>query len=210
MGKLRSMKDENDVLVDETRVSPFVIGNATHNITKPEVPKKCLPACQTQENAIMISAAQFPPDNEFFNQKSFCFAASHILQASCMNDHKKYFLAKKFPNICEVLTSYKQIFGNGTTCKDWPENFYNLYESENETLAQELTKYAKANLIYLQYFIQSPFITVIKRDMAMSFTDYVANTGGLLGLYLGFSIISFFEILYWCLKCIVAAYQKNK
>ena len=210
MGKLVSMKDENDVLVDEARLSPFVIGNATHNITKPEVPKKCLPACQTQENAIMISAAQFPPDNEFFNQKSFCFAASHILQASCRNVHKKHFLAKKFPNICTVLTNYKHIFGNGTTCKDWPENFYSIYQGKNEMLEKELTNYAKDNLIYLRYFIQSPFITTIIRDRAMSLTDFVANTGGLFGLFLGFSFISFFEILYWCLKCIVAAYQKNK
>ena len=42
--------------------------------------------------------------------------------------------------------------------------------------------------------IQSPYVTKIKRDVAMTFTSYVANTGGLLGLCLGFSFISLVEI----------------
>ena len=42
----------------------------------------------------------------------------------------------------------------------------------------------------------------IKRDVAMTFTSYVANTGGLLGLCLGFSFISLVEILFWVCCCL--------
>lgn len=32
----------------------------------------------------------------------------------------------------------------------------------------------------------------------MTFLDYVAQIGGLLGLFIGFSVISGIEIIYWC------------
>ena len=31
----------------------------------------------------------------------------------------------------------------------------------------------------------------------LTFTDFVASLGGIFGLYLGFSIVSFVEIVYW-------------
>ena len=32
----------------------------------------------------------------------------------------------------------------------------------------------------------------------MTYLDYVAQIGGLLGLFIGFSVISGIEIIYWC------------
>ena len=50
--------------------------------------------------------------------------------------------------------------------------------------------------------VQSPYITKITRDVAMSFITFVANSGGLLGLCIGFSFISAVELLYWiCCIC---------
>ena len=65
----------------------------------------------------------------------------------------------------------------------------------------EMVDYAKENLALVQVIIQSPYATKIKRDVAMTFTAYVANTGGLLGLCLGFSFISGIEILFWMGCC---------
>ena len=45
--------------------------------------------------------------------------------------------------------------------------------------------------------IQSPYITKMKRDVSITYTNYVANTGGILGLCIGFSFISIIEILFW-------------
>ena len=71
----------------------------------------------------------------------------------------------------------------------------------NQDLKKMINLYGKENLSLLHILIQSPYITKIKRDVAMTFTSYVANTGGLLGLCLGFSFISGVEILYWCCYC---------
>lgn len=47
-------------------------------------------------------------------------------------------------------------------------------------------------------------MTRIKRDQKIPLIGFVANTGGLLGLCMGFSLVSAFEIVY---HCIVNAFQ---
>ena len=36
-----------------------------------------------------------------------------------------------------------------------------------------------------------------ERSIRMGPVDFIASLGGLFGLFLGFSIVSFFEIIYW-------------
>jgi len=45
---------------------------------------------------------------------------------------------------------------------------------------------------------QDPVVTRIKRDQKIPLIGFVANTGGLLGLCMGFSLVSAFEIVYHC------------
>ena len=54
----------------------------------------------------------------------------------------------------------------------------------------EVYDYGRKNLAFMHVMVQSPYVTVFKRDVAMSALTYIANTGGLLGLCLGFSIVS--------------------
>ena len=70
-------------------------------------------------------------------------------------------------------------------------------------------EYGKEDLALVHIFIQSPYVTLIKRDMAMTFTNYVATTGGLVGLCLGFSFISAIEVIYWCCVCFRLFFKKN-
>ena len=63
-------------------------------------------------------------------------------------------------------------------------------------------QYGRQNLALIHVMVQSPYVTKIKRDVAMSFVTFVANSGGLLGLYIGFSFISAVELVYWiCCIC---------
>ena len=63
-------------------------------------------------------------------------------------------------------------------------------------------QYGRQNLALVHVMVQSPYVTKIKRDIAMSFVTFVANSGGLLGLCIGFSFISAVELLYWiCCIC---------
>ena len=81
-------------------------------------------------------------------------------------------------------------------CEMWPENYFEKYERPNGTLVEEMYKYGRENLAPIQIMIQSPYFTKIRRDVAMTFTTYIANSGGLLGLCLGFSFMSAIEIIF--------------
>ena len=170
------------------------------NLTKPAL-TKCLPSCQIQQNDLQFSSIPFPSRKSFFHQDYFCYAASHILQVSCNDTNRKYFLEKVQPKLCNVLESYREFFGENSTCYSWPNEYFIKYEDVDQTLNDEMVAYGKENLVLLHVFIQSPYVTKIERDVALSFTGFVANVGGLLGLFLGFSFISTIEILYWICIC---------
>ena len=108
---------------------------------------------------------------------------------------------KKQPELCSTLEDFDEYFGNMASCDDWPTNYFAKNHELNEKLLGHLYIYGRDNLAMIHVMIQSPYITKIKRDVAMSFTNYVANTGGLLGLCLGFSFISMLELVFWCWCC---------
>ena len=53
------------------------------------------------------------------------------------------------------------------------------------------------NIVSLKVFLKDPYIQVIKRQEKMSSTTFLSNVGGLLGLCLGFSVLSLVEIIYF-------------
>ena len=200
---LRKMKKENDVVMPKALESPDMIGN----ISKPK-PIKCIPACKVQENNNQMSFAPYPQRENFFYQKLFCDVASHIWQVTCQNTNRKFFMDKKQPNLCLELKQFEEYFGNTTSCEHWPTNYFTNNDTPNENLATELYQYGRNNLAMVHVLVQSPYVTKMKRDVAMTFTSYIANTGGLLGLCLGFSLITGFEMIFWCCCC-CKEFQKN-
>jgi hypothetical protein len=60
--------------------------------------------------------------------------------------------------------------------------------------------YAKDNLLWVYVYVKDSFATRIIRDEKMTRTNFVANVGGLLGLCMGFSLVSVAEIVYFCFK----------
>ena len=158
-----------------------------------------------------MSYAPYPQRGRFFYQLTFCLTSSHIWQVTCQKTNRKYFLDARHPKLCKMLENFDEYFGNGSSCVDWPKNYFqkNNVWKPNETLLDEVYEYGKENLALVHIFIQSPYVTMIKRDMEMTFTNYVANTGGLLGLCLGFSFISGIELFYWVCICCKFFLKKN-
>ena len=108
---------------------------------------------------------------------------------------------KKQPNLCSVLKNFEDFFGDTSSCKNWPSDYFDKFNGPNETLVDELYQYGRDNLALIHVIMQSPYVAKMKRDVEMTFTSYIANTGGLLGLCLGFSLITGFEIIFWCCCC---------
>ena len=103
------------------------------------------------------------------------------------------------PQLCQLLEKQSQYFGKDTSCHDWEKNIRFKQNKDNTELIEALYEYAKENLARVRIMIRNPYVQKISRDQAMTFTNYVANTGGLLGLCLGSSFLSFFEIFYHCI-----------
>ena len=70
--------------------------------------------------------------------------------------------------------------------------------------------YGRENLALVQILIQKPYYTKYKRDVDMTLTTYIANAGGLLGLWLGFSFLSAIEIIYWAIRFTTGHFLKVK
>ena len=155
---------------------------------------------QVQNNFNQMSSAPFPQKESFIFDKSFCEVATHIAQRSCQDPERKFFLQKKYPKICQILDEFKEYFGEEAKCDGWPALFIEKNNKDDTELQEMMFKYGRDNLAKVQIFIQSPYVTKIKRDQEMTFTNFIANTGGLLGLCIGFSFISGIEIIYWLIN----------
>ena len=176
------------------------VPNEIHPIPKPTL-IKCLPACESQENTNQISFALYPQEGNFFHQKRFCLVGSHIWQVTCQNKNRKFFLDLQQPKLCQTLEYFDEYFNDNSTCDKWPTNFLETFKKPNGTLLEEMVEYGRKNLAVVKVMMQSPYVTKIKRDVSMTFTTYVANSGGLLGLCLGFSLISGVELIFWFFCC---------
>ncbi|XP_020297428.1 pickpocket protein 28-like [Pseudomyrmex gracilis] len=95
------------------------------------------------------------------------------------------------------------------SCNCWPgcyEINYRLELSQNKLLSSFNTekRYVKKDLKYFTkniavvhlFFVDSQFTKYVKNEL-FGFIDFLSSTGGLLGLFMGFSFLSVMEIVYF-------------
>ena len=87
-------------------------------------------------------------------------------------------------------------------CKDniWsiPKNKVANCTRKSCALEDAILAYARENLVMFNIFIKDPYAKRFQKDEKITKTSYIANSGGLLGLCMGFSLISAAEILFHC------------
>ena len=71
------------------------------------------------------------------------------------------------------------------------------YLNENPNFLNFMYQYTKENFVVLQVYIRDSYYTLFKRDEQISAITFISNTGGLLGLCMGMSFISIFELFYF-------------
>ena len=62
--------------------------------------------------------------------------------------------------------------------------------------------YARENLALVNIYIKPPVVTRIVKDERIPVIWFVANCGGILGLCMGFSIVTVFEVLHYICRSI--------
>jgi hypothetical protein len=89
---------------------------------------------------------------------------------------------------------------------DLPNNNPKIFDDQK--LMKFLIQYSKDNFAVAKIFIRDSFYTKIVRDEEISLVTFLGDTGGLLGLFLGVSLISFLEIFYHCFNYCITGMQK--
>ena len=110
---------------------------------------------------------------------------------------KQPVLMREFPRLCNSLKV--SLGGNATHPVAQPDCDKMVADLSREAV-DDLYEYAKRNLLWLNVYIKDSFATRIVRDERMTITSFVANVGGLLGLCMGFSLVSVAEMIYFCIK----------
>ena len=68
--------------------------------------------------------------------------------------------------------------------------------AKDPTLVAAMYKYARENLALVNIYIKDPAVTQVKRDQKVPLIWFIANIGGILGLTMGCSLVTVFEILH--------------
>ena len=133
----------------------------------------------------MISSTNYPRKYGFKKTMDFPLIAIKIKE-SCSPNGSMYskkidLLETRYPNIC---SHFKNVTG----------------EDESKEFIENVIRYTEDNVAKIRVFITTPHVTEIVRDERMSFTTLISNIGGLLGVCIGFSIISLAEIGWFILN----------
>lgn len=177
----------------------------------------CLAPCNDQVYDSRITLATYPNRAMFSKRPEICSLVRKLLKI-CQGwvdpyavgaygqygdelKIKKNVLIDSYPEMCDLLTG---VFGSNPfmtfnyTCLDVRQALISADSSRQ--IFDMLHKYSKENLLWLNVYVKDSFATRIIRDERMTRTSFVANVGGLLGLCMGFSLVSAAEILYFCFK----------
>jgi len=163
--------------------------------------KKCLQRCERQNEHPTITTAKFPAKETFTREQYYCLALAKTLRI-CSTKVKSEIFEKFYSEItCQEIEAASNL------CERLkPSDFNAIRNSTN--VSTFLQKYAEQNFIILKYFIKDPYYTLIIRDESVSLISYVANVGGLLGLCMGLSLVSIFEVFYHVLSALFRKYSK--
>ena len=173
----------------------------------------CNEACERQENVLDIAEQTFP--NEVFaNTDDFLLVVKKLFW-SCAEvvpkgGHKKSGIEKKYPLICPLYD--KHIYKNiniseeGFNLDDEMGRNFSQFTAKTfewnmrydyDIFTREVLKYCQENLVRIEAYISSPYVTIYEKDVVMTQTTLIANIGGILGLCMGFSLISLAEIIFY-------------
>ena len=167
------------------------------------VKKKCLPRCEVQTNDFILSQLLYPHTQTFKFHSDVCLITQKIHNI-CKNSTKRKVFEKHYKSEM-TCHDFELFFDSHFQQCDGETNSQFIHTHKNHTkLFRFLQKYATENIAKVKIFLRDSYYTQIKRDVQLqvSFVEFVSNTGGLLGLYVGLSIISIFELIYHCIKCL--------
>ena len=184
---------------------------------------KCLQNCELQEQNLIQTSSDYPNWQTFPDRVDFCLILKKVVKV-CKDDIRKLGILKSIINISGILnkilfdkiSALEKRYKDLITCDEILKYEADLnvarcegrldtdpYDSNDEKMSKFLNDYARKNIAILKIFLKDPYYTNVIRDRQITLTNFVGNTGGLVGLCLGLSGISIFEAIYHIFNLIV-------
>ena len=133
----------------------------------------------------------------FYYRTDICYAMNKFVLKICSNPVKKVVFHDAY-GLQISCNEIEFVYYSLGFCRDSPYPDNNILRDQTANkVSQFLYRYAQDNFAVLKIFINYPFYTKIKNDEDMTILSFIANTGGLLGLCLGLSFVSIFEVIYF-------------
>lgn len=162
--------------------------------------QKCLQRCDLQTETMMTTTSKFPNRETFPYRKEMCYVLQKISKI-CNNSIQRVVFE---PNLQSGLTC-NEILEMNNTLKVCANNDIAdiITMSTKPKLIDFLFDYADKNLAVLYIYIKDPYYTSMKKDENIPVISFIGNAGGLLGLCMGLSFVSIFEIVYHFLRYLI-------
>ncbi len=146
--------------------------------------------------------------NNRIEKQLFDLMADKLLKTTCTNPYKRTTLEERYLHLCDILQrtvmyginphyDVEEETSRLILEDDRRENRTQLEKYEYD-LVRLLHKYKRENIIKFKIRIGSPEVNIVEHELKMSSLDLIATVGGLIGLMVGFSITSLFELLFHC------------
>ena len=168
---------------------------------------QCLSNCDHQVISINTSVRKYPNKLAFEQTKHICYAYKKILRI-CRDETKKALFLQSYQNevSCdEILKAERDDDDKSDNCNDFISRPEIL--EKNPNITSFLFKYAEENFAYVKVFSKYPYHTKIQMSLEMSLLQFISSLGGLLGLLMGLSIISLFELIYHLLDGLISIFK---
>jgi hypothetical protein len=155
----------------------------------------------------MTTSSTFPNKETFIYRQEFCFVLQKISKI-CTNPVQRPVFEKKIhwdPLGCKDVLEMNNTF---KVCDDNDRANASI-ANRNPRLVEFLFDYASKNLAVLNLFIRDPYYTSYLKTEQISHINFIGNAGGLLGLCMGLSFVSVFEVFYHFVNNCWAAFDDN-
>ena len=161
----------------------------------------CLQRCEMQDQNLISTQSDYPNWQTFTGRNDFCLILHKVIRV-CENPirrialENRYRIYDEFYIPCSTILQSSRIkeICNGTNVL--PDQLKLDNSGYKKKLVDFLYKYASKNIAILKIFFRDPYYTLINKDEQMSTVSWIGNTGGLVGLCMGLSFVSLFEMVY--------------
>ncbi|XP_023342991.1 uncharacterized protein LOC111712571 [Eurytemora carolleeae] len=163
---------------------------------------ECTQACDYQTEQLLISQGLYPSKYSLsLRQNSFCNIVLKVRDEICANEFRRRSFEHENIGECAKYQRYPNLCKNTST--------FETTELDQDIL-DAVAVYSKKNIASVKIFIGETYHTQLYRTKAITELQMLGNAGGLIGLCIGFSMISIIEVFYYFLTSITSLCNRNK